>query len=449
MWLRIVPVVASLALLTTSSEAADPCSGPHAAMARMAAISCPSGANTSFKVGASLSSNCQVAATVPVCAAGFANPITTDATGVWHDSTHIFILNAGGNNAITGTIKTRYGDDPISNGKFDTKTRILTFDYSIPRNGEHGKSTLLLAPDDSALSGSWQKSGQTGAWLLTRGKPSAASVQALASAPPYQPPQSSNGNPQSGYTLLPSAAGKCTGQGWTVSPLANTTIQTSDTSYGGAVCQINISTHLPQAGASIGAQASNGVVTQTGPLSLVYQPNPGFSGTDQFAIRYCGTNAGGQSGCSTIDYTMTVVGAASANQLPPGVAANISNRQRRRAAAQIAATAPPPVAPTVTPHCHRDGWQVSPLARTTIQTADQSYGGAACTQTVVTGLPQASIAIVTQGQNGQVTQSGALTYTYQPNPGFRGTDQFVVNYCGANNSGQSGCSAVQHIVTVQ
>jgi hypothetical protein len=50
---------------------------------------------------------------------------------------------------------------------------------------------------------------------------------------------------------------------------------------------------------------SHGTLTQTGPLSVVYQPSPGFRGVDQYSFQYCGSN-GSSSGCATLKYTVQV-----------------------------------------------------------------------------------------------------------------------------------------------
>jgi hypothetical protein len=103
----------------------------------------------------------------------------------------------------------------------------------------------------------------------------------------------------------PPAAGGCKQTGWEVSPMSGSTLTESQISTGGAACAINITTKLPQASVVIAVQPTHGTLTQTGPLSLVYRPTPGFKGTDHYSFRYCGSN-GAQSGCSTLNYTVQV-----------------------------------------------------------------------------------------------------------------------------------------------
>jgi len=130
-----------------------------------------------------------------------------------------------------------------------------------------------------------------------------------------------NANPQGelaieidyNYTSVPTAAlqppaeGKpgCTGTSWVISPMSGATLYENQISAGGAACGINITTQLPTASVQIATRPSHGTLTQTGPLSITYKPNPGFHGIDQYSFRYCGSN-GSASGCATLNYSVQV-----------------------------------------------------------------------------------------------------------------------------------------------
>jgi hypothetical protein len=107
--------------------------------------------------------------------------------------------------------------------------------------------------------------------------------------------------------LQPPAGGKpgCTSTSWTISPMSGATLYENQISAGGAPCTTNITTKLPVASVRILTQPSHGTLTQTGPLSIVYQPNPGFHGIDQYSFQYCGSN-GAAPGCATLKYTVQV-----------------------------------------------------------------------------------------------------------------------------------------------
>jgi hypothetical protein len=111
----------------------------------------------------------------------------------------------------------------------------------------------------------------------------------------------SNGPP----VAAPPPSGGCNQTNWVVSPMSGSTLTESQISAGGASCAINITTNLKQASVIITVRPSHGTLTQTGPLSLVYRPSPGFRGTDSYSFRYCGSN-GAETGCSTLNYTVQV-----------------------------------------------------------------------------------------------------------------------------------------------
>lgn len=107
--------------------------------------------------------------------------------------------------------------------------------------------------------------------------------------------------------LQPPAGGKpgCTSTSWVVSPMSGATLYELQISAGGAACADTITTKLTQASVQIVTPPSHGTLTQTGTLSLVYKPAPGFHGTDHYVFHYCGSSGVG-SGCATINYTVQV-----------------------------------------------------------------------------------------------------------------------------------------------
>ena len=57
--------------------------------------------------------------------------------------------------------------------------------------------------------------------------------------------------------------------------------------------------------ASVAGNPASGKLTQTGPMSFHYQPNPSFKGNDRYKIKVCGRSPAG-SGCSTLTYEAMV-----------------------------------------------------------------------------------------------------------------------------------------------
>ena len=210
----------------------------------------------------------------------------------------------------------------------------------------------------------------------------------------------------------------CHSTGWTVSPMTGAVLQESQTSIDGAPCVIKVTTHLPQASVEIVAQPTHGALTKTGPLSLVYRPAPGFKGTDHYSFHYCGTNAAGESGCATLEYTVTV---------RLGEAGSTDESATR-------------------PVCHQSGWTESALSNATFQETQTSTNGGSCVIKIATHLAQASVDIITQPSHGTLTQTGPLSLVYQPADGFKGTDHYSFHYCGTDAAGQSGCATLNYTV---
>jgi hypothetical protein len=57
--------------------------------------------------------------------------------------------------------------------------------------------------------------------------------------------------------------------------------------------------------ASIVAMPQNGTLKKAGNLAFRYQPKSGFSGSDQYTLKVCGSTPGGK-GCSTLNYSATI-----------------------------------------------------------------------------------------------------------------------------------------------
>ncbi len=56
--------------------------------------------------------------------------------------------------------------------------------------------------------------------------------------------------------------------------------------------------------------------------------------------------------------------------------------------------------------------------------------------------------IVSQPQHGSVSIAQGGHYSYNPKPGFRGSDTFMLRVCG-NTSGTDGCANLKYDVNVQ
>jgi hypothetical protein len=77
-------------------------------------------------------------------------------------------------------------------------------------------------------------------------------------------------------------------------------------------------------------------------------------------------------------------------------------------------------------------------------------GGGTCTHNLTASgslqLTEASIAA--HPSNGTLTQTGTLNFKYQPEAGFKGSDEYSIEVCGHDRSG-SGCSTLTYEVTVE
>ena len=87
----------------------------------------------------------------------------------------------------------------------------------------------------------------------------------------------------------------------------NESVATTGVSSGGSACIHRFrswSTSQLTSG-SIASPPANGSLSSIGALQFRYKPKAGFKGADKSALRICGTESAG-SGCSTINYTITV-----------------------------------------------------------------------------------------------------------------------------------------------
>jgi Caspase domain len=134
---------------------------------------------------------------------------------------------------------------------------------------------------------------------------------------------------------------------------------------------------------------------------------------------------------------------ATAAQTPPGNAAGPATPAAT--AATNAAAASPPTQPV----CHQDAWQASSLKNETASANQTTTGGAACIIHLQSGLDSPYASIASRPKNGTLSQIDPLTLRYQPNPGYKGSDQYIFKWCASDNkTGRSGCSTITYNVTV-
>jgi hypothetical protein len=102
--------------------------------------------------------------------------------------------------------------------------------------------------------------------------------------------------------------------------------------------------------------------------------------------------------------------------------------------------------------CHTDSYTFSTVLSQSATTNSVSTGGAACVYTVGPIHPDqvqfTSASIVEQARNGIFEQTGSFAFKYQPNPSFKGVDEYAIKVCGHNNQ-RAGCATVTYRVTVK
>ena len=59
-----------------------------------------------------------------------------------------------------------------------------------------------------------------------------------------------------------------------------------------------------------------------------------------------------------------------------------------------------------------------------------------------------SAAIASPPKNGKLAKVAPLEFVYQPRPGFKGLDAFVMKVCGSTAAGK-GCSTLNYVTTVE
>jgi len=96
----------------------------------------------------------------------------------------------------------------------------------------------------------------------------------------------------------------CHQDAWHAASLNNETASANQTTTGGAACIIHLQSGLDSPYASIESPPKNGTLSLLDPLTLKYQPNPGFKGSDKYIFHLCGSK-NGRSGCSTVTYNVT------------------------------------------------------------------------------------------------------------------------------------------------
>jgi hypothetical protein len=96
----------------------------------------------------------------------------------------------------------------------------------------------------------------------------------------------------------------CHQDAWHAASLNNETASANQTTTAGAACIIHLQSGLDSPYASIESPPKNGTLSLLDPLTLKYQPNPGFKGSDKYIFHLCGSK-NGRSGCSTVTYNVT------------------------------------------------------------------------------------------------------------------------------------------------
>ena len=126
-----------------------------------------------------------------------------------------------------------------------------------------------------------------------------------ADAPPSQasatmpPPPAQSGSPGAG----------CQTENYTFSTVRSQSATTNSVSNGGAACSYTVAPVHPDqvefTSASIVEPPRNGTFEQTGSFAFRYQPNSGFRGADEYAVKVCGHN-NQSAGCAVVTYRVTV-----------------------------------------------------------------------------------------------------------------------------------------------
>jgi hypothetical protein len=99
--------------------------------------------------------------------------------------------------------------------------------------------------------------------------------------------------------------------------------------------------------------------------------------------------------------------------------------------------------------CRIMGFRFYPAQNDSVSTTGVITGGTACTHPFRAGgtLRFNSASIASRPSNGTLTQTGALSFRYQPRAGFKGSDQYSLKVCGTGRSG-IGCSTITYRMTI-
>jgi hypothetical protein len=118
--------------------------------------------------------------------------------------------------------------------------------------------------------------------------------------------------------------------------------------------------------------------------------------------------------------------------------------------ASLTSVPPPAPPPTVRPACEKKPVPYVPDQNDSATISETSIGGSAChhNYTQSGSLRLTGSSIVAQPSHGKLVQTGRLDFDYQPAPGYKGSDRYVIKVCGTSDH-RSGCSTLTYPVTVQ
>ena len=151
---------------------------------------------------------------------------------------------------------------------------------------------------------------------------------------------------------------------------------------------------------------------------------------------------------ATIGGTATITG----GRLFDGGQVGWANRCGATPAAMPSGVAAPPSTGTASAGCHTDNYAFSTLLSQPATANSVSTGGASCSYTLSPIHPDqvqfTGASIVKQPSNGTFEQTGAFAFKYQPNSGFKGTDEYAIKVCG-HSSERAGCATITYHVAVK
>lgn len=105
---------------------------------------------------------------------------------------------------------------------------------------------------------------------------------------------------------------------------------------------------------------------------------------------------------------------------------------------------------TASAACVGSGFQYGNISGNPAAQSQVVTDGATCTAQVrFFQATHDSASIVKKPKNGDLTQINVYTFEYNPKKNFKGTDEYVVKFCGAENTGAKGCVTVSYFVTIK